>query len=965
MAKRVTTVSLTAQVSNYITEFERVNQKNKQVGESADAARQKFEDQNAAMTKIGAGLTAFGAIAAVAVGIAVSKFADFDAAMSNVEAATHESAANMALLRDAALDAGARTVFSATEAANAIEELGKAGLSTSDILNGGLDGALDLAAAGGLGVAEAAGIAATALKQFNLSGSDMAHVADLLAAGAGKAMGDVTDLSAALSQSGMVASSTGLSIEETTGTLAAFASQGLLGSDAGTSFKSMLQRLTPQSNEAAAKMKELGISAYDAAGNFIGMEKFAGNLQTSLAGLTTEQRNSALATIFGSDAVRAATVLYTEGANGISEWNAAVDDGGYAAETAAMRLDNLKGDVEALGGAFDTALIQSGSAADGTLRFLVQAATELIDVFNSAPLPIQQTALAVAAVTAAASLAGGAFLLGVPKIAEFSAALAVLTTSQIPGVAAAALAGQTAIANMGKTAAATAKFMTGPWGIAMVAAGIGVSLLVKYVDSLRATSTEMENSLVTAASAAGILKTATKGQEFTAFRDMGAVMSDLSGQLDLIADQSENFFSTFGNYGIQASKNSLGKIGDDLGKLAGKDMPAASRAFRLLADETDGTDRQLNALLNSMPAYRQALIEQATELGVNVDGLSDAEANTKLLKIAQDEGKPTTLEAADAYLEASDKASELTDKLSELVAMINESNDVGQDAVSANADWLDALEGITAEIETQKAAYQEANGTLDGFTFSLDEATVSGSANAAMLSDTAAKAQAAALAQFEVDKKTMGAKEATDKYIGTLSTSRQSLIDQAVANGANREEVTKLADKIFALPDTKSIDVLVETAAAERKLASFKKTMDDVQNKLMTAIDFDAPAAKGKATGGAIYGPGGPTSDEAGLFRLSNGEHVLDSEDVRRMGGQAGVYKFRESLYGGMATGGAVQYASAGASSTSVSVSPSVSLAGATLNATIDGQPIRIMIQDQIAVADQSNARAIRRGRQG
>ena len=170
----------------------------------------------------------------------------------------------MDLLREASIEAGKRTVFSATEAAGAVEELAKAGIATADILAGGLNGALDLAAAGGLDVAEAAGIAAIALKQFNLAGDQMPHVADLMAAGAGKAMGSVSDLGMALRQAGQVANMTGLTIEETTAGLSAFASAGLLGSDAGTSFKAMLQRLTPQSAEAQGKMDELGISAYDA-----------------------------------------------------------------------------------------------------------------------------------------------------------------------------------------------------------------------------------------------------------------------------------------------------------------------------------------------------------------------------------------------------------------------------------------------------------------------------------------------------------------------------------------------------------------------------------------------------------------------------------------------------------------------------------------------------------------------------
>ena len=147
-----------------------------------------------------------------------------------------------------------------------------------------------------------------------------------------------------------MASLTGLSIEETTGALAAFASAGLIGSDAGTSFKSMLQRLTPQSLEAKNLMDELGISAYDAGGNFVGLEGFAGNLQAALKDLTPEQRNSALATIFGSDAVRAASVIYEEGAAGVASWTAAVDDSGFAAEQASAKLDNLKGDYEAFMG---------------------------------------------------------------------------------------------------------------------------------------------------------------------------------------------------------------------------------------------------------------------------------------------------------------------------------------------------------------------------------------------------------------------------------------------------------------------------------------------------------------------------------------------------------------------------------------------------------------------------------------
>jgi len=304
-------------------------------------------------------------------GMAVSKSMDFEKSMSAVSAATQASAATLGQLRAAAMEAGAATQYSATEAADAITEMAKAGVSARDIMGGGLKGALSLAAAGQLDVAEAAGIASIAMTQFSLSGEDLPHVADLLAAGAGKAMGSVDDLGQALNQAGLIANAAGLSIEETTGGLAAFASAGLLGSDAGTSFKTMLQALQAPSGKSAELMAELGINMYDANGNMLGLSEMAGVLQTSLGHLTEEQRNAALAQIFGSDAVRAANVLYREGAAGITEWTNKVNDAGFAQEQAAALTDNLSGDIERLGGAFDTLMIQMGSGAQGPLREVV------------------------------------------------------------------------------------------------------------------------------------------------------------------------------------------------------------------------------------------------------------------------------------------------------------------------------------------------------------------------------------------------------------------------------------------------------------------------------------------------------------------------------------------------------------------------------------------------------------------
>ena len=200
MANRSVTVRLAAEVGNYVSGMKQAKSTTEQLGETTKSVSSKSagafatlaqtaQENEQAWSTVSTGLMGVGTAAVAGVGLAVKTYADFDKAMSSVQASTHASVGEMDALRNAAIDAGANTAFSAQEAAQGIEELAKAGVSTSDILGGGLDGALSLAAAGSLDVGSAAEIAASALTQFKLQGSDVGHVADLLAAGAGKAQG--------------------------------------------------------------------------------------------------------------------------------------------------------------------------------------------------------------------------------------------------------------------------------------------------------------------------------------------------------------------------------------------------------------------------------------------------------------------------------------------------------------------------------------------------------------------------------------------------------------------------------------------------------------------------------------------------------------------------------------------------------------------------------------------------------
>lgn len=847
MAERVTKVRLTAVVSDYEQAMRRAAQATHEVGSEAEKLAQKKQ----AFQQLGAVGLSMGTVLAAGIAIASKAAADFDAQMSSVQAATHESAGNMDLLRQAALDAGESTVFSATESAQAIEELAKAGVSTADILGGGLTGALDLAAAGGIGVAEAAGIASTALKQFNLSGSDMAHVADLLAAGAGKAMGDVTDLAQALNQSALVAKQTGLSIEETTAGLAAFAEQGLLGSDAGTSFKTMLQSLNPTSAAGAELMKKYNLEAYDAQGNFVGLAEYAGKLKAGLSGLSTEQQNATLKTIFGADAVRAATVLYQQGSEGIEKWTDAVDDQGYAASTAAIRLDNLKGDVEALGGAFETALIDTGSAANDTMRTMVQAITGLIGLYNDLPAPVQGTALALGAAAAAVTLTGGATAIAVPKWLEFK------TTVEAAG-----------------------------WsmkGIALTAGTAGLALggLFLIVGELAG---QYQRGQQRAQAYADTIEAGTK-KISDAARDIA--IDELAKGGELLTFNWQSAYDAAEKLGVGADvvTDAALKNGDAIDKLA--------VYYAALAGDQDAFNKiQADTGMN---AYETRLALEALTHGIGQQNAAIDEAVR--LKGQEEEanaGATTTAEsAAEAYMTQADTVQDLNSQLTDLITTINEANGVGQDAVTANARYQEALAGLSDEVAK--------NGT------SLDQNTVSGSANAAALADLASSAQTAAQAQFEQDQATMSADEASKKYKDTLTAQRQAFIDSAVQAGYNATEVRALADQIFRMPTEKEFEAIVKTATAQTEIDNFvnrnmNRTVNVWLNPKTQAMN-DAFAQylnnqPGHATGGPVLGPGTGTSDSI-VRRLSNGEHVITAAEVKAAGGHDAIEEWRSALASG------------------------------------------------------------------
>jgi len=846
-----------------VTAGEAAEQAAKVAAAAEKKAAEAAEKRKNAIQNVGEVSTITGLAISAAVGMAVKSYADFDKQMSSVQAATHESSGNMRILRDAAVKAGADTAFSAVDAAQGIEELAKAGVSTKDIMGGGLKGSLDLAAAGNLSVAESAEISASALTQFKLSGDKIPHLADLLAAGAGKAQGSVSDLGAALNQSGLVAASTGLTIEETTGALAAFASAGLTGSDAGTSFKTMLMSLNPNSAAAASLMNELGISAYDAQGKFVGMSEYAGILQNALRNMSDEQRNATLKTLFGTDAVRAANVLYEQGAAGINKWEAAVNDAGYAAETAAIMQDNLAGDIEKLGGSIDSVFLKSGSGANDFLRGLAQGAEDAVDWIGQLDPIALSAAATVAGLVGVAALAAGAFLTVVPKIRD--------TRDALNELAPAGGKARNALDKVAKGAEGAMVIGT----LTMIAAKLAESDYMSKIDTgmgrVANVLADVARNSPNAASGLDSLFKNKDGQEL--INDVDSLDSAMKRTFRPDAgrqfnDWGEGLINSI--TGVKGSSQILGdsfkRVDETLASLVtGGKADDAKKVFDRLKSSADAQGISVDELKKKFPEY--------------ADALQKADAESKNAAASGDKAAGAigglNDKAAMAKQSAEDLAKSLEDIGLAADGSVTDIDKFAKSLFSAGLLHLSASDSVIA----YEAAIDAVTESITKNGKTLDVNTEQGRANQSAYNGLASAAMATAEAQAAETLASQGSAAAQGVLQSSLQASYDDLIAAAGQFGITGDAADEMARKALGIPKDVPIKTWVNDEATA-KLDAVKAKADALDGKTSTVTittleriqrNYESSINPGAVPNGGpqqILGgaTGGRVSDILGLF---------------------------------------------------------------------------------------------------
>lgn len=815
-------------------------------GSTARSVASGMENTGRKSALIASGMTAAG-LAVAAFGVAAVKMAaDFDQQMSTVQANTGATSAQMDQLRAAAIEAGASTVYSASDSADAINDLGKAGMSVTDILTGGLSGALNLAASDGMAVGDAAEYMANALSMFHLKGSQASQVADTLAAGAGKAVGNVSDFGEALNNCGAQANSFGMNVQETTGVLALFAQNGTIGAEAGTQLNSMLMKLAAPSTEASNTMKELGISAYDAQHHFIGMANFAGQLQKAEKGLTDEQRNQANATIFGSYAIKAANYLYEAGESGVNKWTKAVSESGYAAEQAAAKNNNLKGDLENLSGSMESLMISVGEGAQGPLRKMVQGLDTLIDAFAGLPSGAQQTLVVMASLAgvfgavhkAAGNLNGSTSImannigLAIDPIQRVKTALGSAQTAfqmfkassmsaseQMEAFGTSASKAQLKTAGFKAVGGSVMSLLGGPWGIALAVAGAALSAFISQQQKAKAASEQLESALESGSDVASEIA--------GAYQDMSSGGVKLTTWLDEAGISLTDMTSAA--MGNEAALKRVNKQIKEIDK-PGIGGTAAAAIKKALKEESKAYDDAAKKANEKSKAAKNA---------VDADGKSASAAK----------------EAASANKELGSSASDASSQIDDLVQAL-----FGLESGNLTADQ--AVDQLNQKIGELSDTCKDNGVVFDQSGNLLDRFSEKGTKTKQALEDIASSAQNAAEKILKQGESTGFSSGEIERANGVLQDARDAIIRQAEASGMSEQAANALADRwglssdsikasidnIRMTADNNKAKLDVDDSKAKSKTKGAETNLDKFSKKIAKAkLDADAKKATASA----------------------------------------------------------------------------------------------------------------------
>jgi TP901 family phage tail tape measure protein len=389
---------------------------------------------------VGAGMTAAISVPLAGIAVAATKtFMEFETAMKGVKAALEPTEETFKSLEAAALEWGMKTQFSATQAAQALGELGKAGLTAEQSITA-LPSVLDMATVSGMNLAEAATLTADTMVQFNLAAEDTAHINDVLTKAAQSSTVDIRQLGESLKFVGPVAAGLGVSLEDTSAALAAFGNAGIKADMAGTALRNILTDIVAPTKAMRDTMEKLGIDTLKSADGTLKLVTVIDKLRA--AGATAGD----VMKMFGDRAGPAMVAMVSKGSEALVELEKKTNNAAGASKRAAeVMMEGLGGAMERLKGAAETAGISIGSVlapavtvtANVLEKFAGFISSTLVPAFQMLPTSVQ----AVIGVLGLLAAATG------PVLFAFGALITTMRTVGGTQVAGAVIAAFTTLGN--------------------------------------------------------------------------------------------------------------------------------------------------------------------------------------------------------------------------------------------------------------------------------------------------------------------------------------------------------------------------------------------------------------------------------------------------------------------------------------------------------------------------------------
>lgn len=330
-----------------------------------------------AMTKVAGKVGEIGT-AAIKVGMT------FEAEMSKVSAISGATGDELSSLTDKAKEMGAKTKFSATESAQAMEYMAMAGWKTADMLNG-IEGIMNLAAASGEDLATTSDIVTDALTAFGLSAQDSTHFADVLAAASSNANTNVSMMGETFKYVAPVAGALGFSVEDCGVAIGLMANSGIKAGQAGTSLRQMLSRLTKPTKEVQTAMNTLGLSLTDSVGNVKSLDTVMSDLRSGFSGLSKAEQTQIATSLAGQEAMSGLLAIVNASDEDFNKLKDSIYNAdGAAAEMAATMQDNLAGQITILKSGLEGLGISIYESVEVPLKNLASVGVKAISDLNEA-----------------------------------------------------------------------------------------------------------------------------------------------------------------------------------------------------------------------------------------------------------------------------------------------------------------------------------------------------------------------------------------------------------------------------------------------------------------------------------------------------------------------------------------------------------------------------------------------------